>query len=310
MRRKSNFFLIDVYSAPTIDIINDNTCVKGGPAYYASLALYMVGAKYELHLGIPANPALIAKYLDPLSTGPIYIDGYTFLFRIVTRDDERKLKLLNAIKEYSPVTKGDYALISPLQLEISAHEVTKIVSSHIFSVIDLQGFTRIRLSDGEIINTSMLIPYIVGTIHIANNLVVKLSIEDMNYDLVLTDMVSNIAYWYNLPLVLTMGKHGAIFVKSGECAHIAPLHISTKSIGAGDMLSVLILYGVHKGFTLLEALAKAVAATSCILYSLEEGEPSPGRCQKAFVEAHRFVKKRRLLCNKCCLSNLPISLRQ
>ena len=303
---RNDFFLLDVYSAPTIDIIDDYLRVKGGPAYYASLALYMVGAKYKVYLSIPANTELVSKYLDPLSMDPIHIDGYTFLFNITTRNDRRELRLLNTIKRYPLTTLGEYALISPLQLEISSYDLLKIITSHVLSIVDLQGFTRIRLSDGKIINNAVFVPVIMNTLHATDNVVIKLSIEDIDYNSLIIDIIISIAHEYSIPLVLTMGKHGSIIIKGNECTHIAPRTVSNKSIGAGDMLSTLILYGIHKGLTIREAVARAVAATACILLSLEKNKVSFGRCQEAFTEGYSKVKKQHFLCNKCCLGYLPI----
>lgn len=304
--RRNDFFLLDVYSAPTIDIIDDYLRVKGGPAYYASLALYMVGAKYKVYLSIPANTELVSKYLDPLSMDPIHIDGYTFLFNITTRNDGRELRLLNTIKKYPLIALGEYALISPLQLEISSYDLLKIVTSHVLSVIDLQGFTRIRLSDGKIINSTVLVPVITNILRATDNVVIKLSTEDIDYNSLIIDTIINVTYEYSVPLVLTIGKHGSMIIKGSECTRIAPLIVSNKSIGAGDMLSTLILYGIHKGLTIREAVIRAVAATACILLSLEENKVSFNRCQKDFKEGYSKVKKKYFLCNKCCLGYLPI----
>ncbi len=304
--RRNDFFLLDVYSAPTIDIINDHLRVKGGPAYYASLALYMVGARYKVYLSIPANTELVSKYLDPLSMDPIHIDGYTFLFDIITRNDRRELRLLNTIKKYPLITLGEYALISPLQLEISSYDLLKIITSHVLSVIDLQGFTRIRLSDGKIINNAVLVPIVANILRATNNVIIKLSTEDIDYDSLIIDTIINIAHKYSVPLILTMGKHGSIIIKDRECTHIAPLIVSNKSIGAGDMLSTLVLYGIHKRLTIQEAAIRAVAATACILLSLEENKVLYSRCKKAFTEGYSRVKKKYFLCNKCCLNYFPV----
>ena len=304
--RRNDFFLLDVYSAPTIDIINDYLRVKGGPAYYASLALYMVGAKYKVYLSIPANAELVSKYLDPLSMDPVNIDGYTFLFNIATRDDRRELRLLNTIRRYSLLTFGEYALISPLQLEISSYELLKIITSHVLSVVDLQGFTRIRLSDGKIVNNAILVPVITNILRTTDNVIIKLSVEDIDYDSLIIDTITNIIHEYSVPLVLTMGKYGSMIIKDNECTHIAPPTVSNKSIGAGDILSTLILYGIYKGLALREAVARAVAATACILLSLEESKVLFGRCKKAFTEGYSKVRKQHFLCNKCCLGYFPI----
>jgi len=307
--RRNDFFLLDAYSTPTIDIINGYFRVKGGPAYYASLALYMVGAKYRIYLGIPADTKLVSKYLDPSSTSPIYISGYTLLFSIITKNDRRELRLLNTVKKYPLHVLGDYALISPLQLEINPYELLKIITSHVLSVVDLQGFTRIRLSDGEVINSAMLVLSVIDILRVAGNVIVKLSMEDINYDSLVLDSIIGIVHKYSIPLVLTMGRYGAILVEDDECTYVAPLLVSRKSIGAGDMLSILILYGIHKGLTLREAIVKAVATTSCILLNLEMNRVSFGICQKAFTEGYDKVEKKQFLCNKCCLGYLPISPR-
>ncbi len=300
---KNNFFRLDIYSAPTIDFIDSNVR-KGGPGYYASLALYMIGAHYEIYM--PIEDKSINRYLSPLSDEPVYMNGYTLLF-VIKEGFQRNMSLLNDAKKLPILSYSEYALISPLYRELQSYDIVRVSLSHKLSLIDLQGFTRIRLRDKNIVNNANIILYIINLLRTPNN-IIKISIDDIEYDASALDEIITNSLRNNVPLILTLGRHGVILFDRDECSHVYPLITSNVSIGAGDMLSTITLYAIHTGSPLSEAVVKAVASTACILKQLEKGTRAHGACEEAFTRADLFTAKTQTLCSKCCLKHLSITL--
>jgi sugar/nucleoside kinase (ribokinase family) len=310
--KKNKTFLLDVYSTPTIDIVGAKF-TKGGPPFYASLALHAIGATYRIILNIPDNvesSLALIEYLNPTSKKPIKVDNHTLIFKIDVQNDERKIKLLG--KEYKSIVvsqESSFALFSPLLWEYTTSDMLKVINSHGCTLIDIQGFSRLKLEDSEVINTFEAALSVLSSIVLSSSscVIAKFSLEDFANNIEAATTATRILVRRGIRVVLTMGSAGLVAADNGVCLGIEPLLKSGYSVGAGDILATLILYAIYSGMEFTEALLAATSATSCILTLLEKhGVVARASCAKYFKE--RIAASKRFLFSNCCLENVAASL--
>ncbi len=248
---------IIVYAAQSIDHV-DNEQRPGGPLFYAYQALRAIGAWETYVEGINRSGGCYA------------------VFEHQERDGKRSSRMLR--KPYCTSIDlnqvgGDAALISPIDLEIPLEHLDRIMSQYKFNVVDLQGFFRIVLSDGRIMQGNSYASELVGRIFTSavsrpENHVFKVSFEDLGYDRLASYTLLRMAQRKGVQFMITFSEEGVIAVTaSGSLVKCIPHLIvyEKTTIGAGDILSTLVLYGLLKGFRFTDSIERAVTTTSCIL---------------------------------------------
>lgn len=271
---------IIVYAAQSIDHVG-NEQRPGGPLFYAYQALRAIGARETYVEGINRSGECYAIFEHQ------EIDG---------RRLSRMLRKPHCTSTDLNQVGGDAALISPIDLEIPLERLDRIMSQYRFSVVDLQGFFRIVLSDGRIMQENSYASELVGRIFISAvtrpaNHVFKVSIEDLGYDRLASYTLLHMAQRKGVQFVVTLLEEGAIAVTaSGSLVRCTPnivVHKKT-TIGAGDILSTLALYGLLRGFEFTDSIRRAVAATSCILSKRSHNglEIAEGVCRDIYTSGN------------------------
>jgi hypothetical protein len=248
---------IIVYAAQSIDHVG-NEQRPGGPLFYAYQALRAIGAWETYVEGINRSGGCYA------------------VFEHQERDGKRSSRMLRKPRCTSidlNQVGGDAALISPIDLEIPLEHLDRIMSQYKFNVVDLQGFFRIVLSNGRIMQENSYASELVGRIFTSavtrpENHVFKVSLEDLGYDRLVSYTLLRMAQRKGVQFVVTLSEEGVIAATaSGSLVRCTPnivVHEKT-TIGAGDILSTLMLYGLLRGFKFTDSIGRAVATTSCIL---------------------------------------------
>ena len=248
---------IIVYAAQSIDHVS-NEQRPGGPLFYAYQALRAIGAWETYVEGINRSGGCYAVFEHQESDG---------------RRSSRILRKPRCTSIDLNQVGGDAALISPIDLEIPLEHLDRIMSQYKFNVVDLQGFFRIVLSDGRIMQGNSYASELVGRIFTSavtrpENHVFKVSFEDLGYDRLASYTLLRTAQRKGVQFVITLSEEGVIAVTaSGSLIRCTP-HLIVRektTIGAGDILSTLVLYGLLKGFRFTDSIERAVTTASCIL---------------------------------------------
>ncbi|KSW12318.1 hypothetical protein CF15_06125 [Pyrodictium occultum] len=279
--------VIDVYSSPTLDVIEDRLC-RGGPAYYAQLALHAIGAAdARVRLALPT--CIDAEwYLDAdWCPGSVHAEGYecATVFAVKEGHGGRRLRVLREPDPLEPDPRGDAALVSPVLGELEPAEAARLLTHYRLAIVDVQGFGRVN-GGGEVEAFSRgVLAFLEQPAEPGGFAAVKLSLEDVAGAAWAAEAVRLHRHAPYSALLVTAGPRGALAVLGdGSALAVRPRRVEAVSTGAGDMLSVLTLYGLWKGWDLEDAVAGAAAAVACILLERSRrGRVEEGACKASFM---------------------------
>ena len=281
-------FVLDVFSSPTLDIINGRLC-RGGPAYYARLALYAVGAS-DARVRLPYDTCMdVEWYLriewcmetDTLATIP----ECATVFMLEEKNTGRKLKPLSLYKIGFEDPKGSAALISPVLAELDIDNAARLLSHYSLAILDVQGFSRLYY-DEEVTTFSENVLALVEQVEKADNFVaIKASLEDIPDFIALDRLFRYSSNSNHITIMITDGPRGALVLYRGYSFVTRPRSVNMIPTGAGDMFSTLVLYGIWKGYGLERSVLGAATAVSCILEKRDEiARGGYGLCKDSFEE--------------------------
>lgn len=281
-------FVLDVFSSPTLDIINGRLC-RGGPAYYARLALYAIGAS-DARVRLPYDTCIdVEWYLrtewcleaDTLAAIP----ECATVFMLEERDTGRRLKPLSLHKIGREHPKGTAALISPVLAELDIDNAVRLLSHYSLAVLDVQGFSRLYYG-GEVTAFSENVLALVERVGVADNFIaIKASLEDIPDFIALDRLLRYSSSSGHTAIMVTAGPRGALILYSDYSFVIRPRSVDMVPTGAGDMFSTLVLYGVWRGYGLERSALGAATAVSCILERRDEiAYGAYGLCRDSFEE--------------------------
>ncbi|ALL01119.1 pfkB family carbohydrate kinase [Pyrodictium delaneyi] len=286
-------FILDVFSSPTLDFIDGRLC-RGGPAYYANLALQAIGA-LDFEVRLPYDPCIDTSWylrtewcLDNIDSNIMAsIRGCVTMFALEEGIDRRRLRLLKRYKIEDVYPGGVAALVSPVLYEYGFDVVTRIASHYSLSILDLQGFAR--LHDGHNVVSFSELALQFASIADSNRFTsVKASIEDINNMLMLERLLNYSSSSSNTALIITNGPKGVFVTYEDYTFIVKPRPVENMPTGAGDMLATLILYSLWSGYDLDYSVLKAASAVSCILERRDKvSDKGYNLCTNAYTDGHR-----------------------
>jgi len=250
----------------TVDHV-DGAKRPGGPGYYSSIALALLGAKvYVLGYAGQDYPRDVLEEIRKLGVdlSLVSMDSPTTIFVLEYLDlQTRVLKLLSRspkikIEEgYRVLGNVEVSIVSPVAGEISLEDLGYIRKKTRILVVDVQGFIRVIESDGQVYhkwNHGLLDELgIVDIIHVEEGEANSISKEPIEAAIKLSEYTNIVA--------LTMGPRGSIIAYDGVAYHIGvPKIYHGDETGAGDVYTAVLSYYYSKGYKPEEAARYATIA--------------------------------------------------
>jgi len=284
---------IDILSAPTYDIMY-NKYRHGGPGFYAFYSLHATGLPTTVNMPIdayvPEEYLLLTPYTPPTECATIF----QIEEDIITSTRSLVLEKRCTLRDFFP--SGDTLLFSLVMWDISSYNIAKILPQYRFSVIDVQGYSRVY--DGaKIVNRpEILITTLTTFLPKHTNTIIKISIEDVQG---IRDEIRTIEKITNNAIILTFGPKGLIYRNNTRTIIVEPPSVlKVDTTGAGDMLSALTLYSLCREQSIEEALCRAVSSIVCILRE---------RDKRGFYSIPRGVCRKSYQNPSCRIKNLTLS---
>jgi hypothetical protein len=259
-RKKKNLTKcsIDVISLPTYDVIEGGKAL-GGPLYYAWKALESIEASAELRVPAPIDMGGYPRGSHPEPS-------CYFVFDIdEVEDGSRSLRVLRECKADTLWLGGEALLLSPVYWDVGSDVLTRLHHYRV-ALADLQGFFRIAGWISRGIETRLdvgIAAVLRALVHGAGTIVAKASIEDLNYNVEVLEVLAA-----SFPkLVLTLGSSGAVaWDSSGVLLYVTADPVKgTRTTGAGDMFSAVLLLSLCEGADMEDSLCRASSVVSCLL---------------------------------------------
>lgn len=250
----------------TVDYV-DGAKRPGGPGYYSSIALALLGAKvYVLgYAGKDYSLEVLEKVKEiGVDLSLVSMDSPTTIFVLEYLDLEtRILRLLSRsprikVEEgYSKLGNVEVSIVSPVAGEVSLGDLKYIRSRTRILVVDVQGFIRVIGSDGQISHRwdhNLLDELsIADIIHVEERESSSISNEPVKAALKLSEHIRIVA--------LTMGPRGSIIAYDGVAYHIGvPKIYYGDETGAGDVYTAVLSYYYSLGYKPEDAARYATIA--------------------------------------------------
>lgn len=250
----------------TVDYV-DGAKRPGGPGYYSSIALALLGAKvYVLgYAGKDYSLEVLEKVKEiGVDLSLVSMDSPTTIFVLEYLDLEtRILRLLSRsprikVEEgYSKLGNVEVSIVSPVAGEVSLGDLKYIRSKTRILVVDVQGFIRVIGSDGQIRhrwNHNLLDELsIADIIHVEERESSSISKKPVKAALKLSEHIHIVA--------LTMGPRGSIIAYDGVACHIGvPKIYHGDETGAGDVYTAVLSYYYSLGYKPEDAARYATIA--------------------------------------------------
>ncbi len=284
--------ILDILSVPTYDII-ENRYRHGGPGFYAFYSLHATGLPTTINIpvdiDVPEGYLLLTPHISPADCTTIFhIEEDT-----TTSTRSLTLKEKCTLRDFFP--RGDILLFSLVMWDISSYNIAKILPQYKFSVVDVQGYSRVYDGTRVVNRPEILTATLTTFLPKHTNTIIKMSIEDIQG---IRDEIRAIEKITG-SAILTFGPKGLIYKNTTRTIVVKPPRIlRVDTTGAGDMLSTLILYSLCMKQPIEEALCRAVSSIVCILQE---------RDKRGFYSIPRGICSRYYHNPECKIKNLTLS---
>lgn len=250
----------------TVDYV-DGAKRPGGPGYYSSIALALLGAKvyvlgyagkdYSLEVlekvkEIGVDLSLVS--MDSPTTIFVleYLDLETRILRLLSRSPKIKVE-----EGYSKLGNVEVSIVSPVAGEVSSGDLEYIRSRTRVLVVDAQGFIRVIGSNGQVSHRwshNLLDELsIADIIHVEEGESSSINKEPVKAALKLSEHIRIVA--------LTMGPRGSIIAYDGVAYYIGvPKIYHGDETGAGDVYTAVLSYYYSLGYKPEDAARYATIA--------------------------------------------------
>ncbi len=250
----------------TIDHV-DGAKRPGGPGYYSSVALALLGAKvYVLGYAGRDYPREVLEKVRNVGVdlSLLSMDSPTTVFVLEYLDlQTRVLKLLSRSPRiriedgYRKLGEVEASIVSPVAGEVSLEDLKYIREKTRILTIDVQGFIRVIGLEGEVShkwNHGLLEELgIADIIHVEEGEATSISKEPVEAALKLSE--------YTRIVALTMGPRGSIVAYDGMAFHIGvPKVYHGDETGAGDVYTAVLSYYYSLGYKPEDAARYATIA--------------------------------------------------
>ena len=250
----------------TIDHV-DGAKRPGGPGYYSSVALALLGAKvYVLGYAGRDYPREVLEKVRSVGVdlSLLSMDSPTTVFVLEYLDlQTRVLKLLSRSPRiriedgYRKLGEVEASIVSPVAGEVSLEDLKYIREKTRILTIDVQGFIRVIGLEGEVShkwNHWLLEELgIADIIHVEEGEATSISKEPVEAALKLSE--------YTRIVALTMGPRGSIVAYDGMAFHIGvPKVYHGDETGAGDVYTAVLSYYYSLGYKPEDAARYATIA--------------------------------------------------
>ncbi len=250
----------------TIDHV-DGAKRPGGPGYYSSVALALLGAKvYVLGYAGKDYPREVLEKVRNVGVdlSLLSMDSPTTVFVLEYLDlQTRVLKLLSRSPRiriedgYRKLGEVEASIVSPVAGEVSLEDLKYIREKTRILTIDVQGFIRVIGLEGEVShkwNHGLLEELgIADIIHVEEGEATSISKEPVEAALKLSE--------YTRIVALTMGPRGSIVAYDGIAFHIGvPKVYHGDETGAGDVYTAVLSYYYSLGYKPEDAAKYATIA--------------------------------------------------
>ncbi len=250
----------------TIDHV-DEAKRPGGPGYYSSVALALLGAKvYVLGYAGKDYPREVLEKVKGVGVdlSLLSMDSPTTIFVLEYLDlQTRVLKLLSRsprirIEEgYRKLGEVEASIVSPVAGEVSIEDLKYIREKTRILTIDVQGFIRVIGSEGEVSHKwdhGLLEELgVADIIHVEEGEAASIGKEPVEAALKLSE--------YTRIVALTMGPRGSIIAYDGMAFHIGvPKIYHGDETGAGDVYTAVLSYYYSLGYRPEDAARYATIA--------------------------------------------------
>lgn len=250
----------------TVDHV-DGAKRPGGPGYYSSIALALLGAKvYVLGYAGEDYPLEVLEKVGEIGVdlSLVSMDSPTTVFVLEYLDFEaRTLRLLSRsprirVEEgYSKLGNVEVSIVSPVAGEVSLEDLEYIRSRTRVLAVDVQGFIRVIEPGGQVSyrwSTELLDGLsIADIIHVEEGESTSIGREPVEAALKLSEHTRIVA--------LTMGPRGSIIAYDGVAYHIGvPKVYHGDETGAGDVYTAVLSYYYSLGYKPEDAATYATIA--------------------------------------------------